>query len=72
MAAIKDSVERAKVLIERGADLRKKSRYGYTARDRAQLEKKEGVKTYLNNVIRQRGMEVREPDEEEDDDEEEE
>ena len=72
VAAMESSVERAKVLVERGADLEKKSRYGYTARDRAQLEKKEDVKIYLENVMRQRGMEVRELDEEEEDDEEEE
>ena len=50
----------------------KKSRYGYTARDRAQLEKKEDVEKYLENVMRQGGMEVRELDEEEDDDDDEE
>ena len=72
VAATEGSVERAKVLVERGADLEKKSRYGYTARDRAQLEKKEDVKTYLENVMRQRGMEVSELDEEEEDEEEEE
>ena len=72
VAAMEGSVERAKVLVERGADLEKKSTYGYTARDRAQLEKKEDVKIYLENVMRRRGMEVRELDEEEEDDEEEE
>ena len=70
VAAKEGSVERAKVLVERGADLGKKSRYGYTARDRAQLEKKEDVKTYLENVMRQRGMEVRELDDDDDDEEE--
>ena len=71
VAATEGSMERAKVLVERGADLGKKSRYGYTARDRAQLEKKEDVKTYLENVMRQRGMEVRELEEEDDEEEEE-
>ena len=71
VAAAEGSVERAKVLVERGADLGKKSRYGYTARDRAQLEEKEDVKIYLENVMRHRGMEVRELDEEREDDEEE-
>lgn len=68
-AAAEGSVERAKLLVERGADLGKRSRYGYTARDRAQLEKEEAVKTYLENVMRQRGMEVRELDEEDDEEE---
>lgn len=40
------------------ADLGKESRNGYTARDWAQLEKKEDVKTYLQTVIRQRGIEI--------------
>ena len=72
VAAKEGSVERAKVLVERGADLEKKSRYGYTARDRAQLEKKDDVRTYLENVMRQRGIEVRELDEEEEEEDEEE
>lgn len=69
VAAEEGSVERAKVLVERGADLEKKSKNGYTARDWAQLEKKEDVKTYLETVMRQRGIEVRElsEDEEEED-----
>ena len=69
VAAKEGSVERARILVERGADLGKKSRYEYTA-DQAQLEKKEDVKTYLENVMRQRKMEARELDEEKDDDEE--
>lgn len=44
VAATEGSVERAKVLVERGTDLGKKSRYRYTARDRAQLKKKEDVR----------------------------
>ena len=66
VAAKEGSVERVKVLVEGGADLEKKSRYEYTARDRAQLEKKEDVKTYLESVMRQRGVEIRELDEEDD------
>ena len=56
-AAAVGSVETAKLLVERGADLEKKSKYGYTARDRAQLAKKEHVKTYIETVMRQRGIE---------------
>ena len=56
-AAKKGSVPKARFLVENGADLGKKSRWGYTARDRAQLSKKEDVKRYLEVVMRDRGME---------------
>ena len=72
VAAKEGSVERAKVLVEGGADLEKKSKNGYTARDWAQLEEKEDIKTYLETVMRQRGIEVRELSEEEEEEEEEE
>ena len=62
VATTEGSVERAKVLGGGGggggADLGKESKNGYTARDWAQLEKKEDVKTYLQTVIRQRGIEI--------------
>lgn len=64
VATTEVSVERAKVLGGAGggagADLGKESKNGYTARDWAQLEKKEDVKTNLQTVIRQRGIEIRE------------
>ena len=75
VAAMEGSVERARLLMERGADLMKVSKNGYTARDWAQLYKKEEVKIYLESVMRQRGIEVREVDEvdtENDDEEDEE
>ena len=56
-AAKEGSVTRARILVENGVDLGKKSRWGYTARDRAQLSKKEDVKQYLEAVMRERGME---------------
>ena len=65
VAAQEGSVERAKLLVERGADLGKKSKNGYTARDHAQLERQEDVKAYLEDMMRQRGMEVKELEEEE-------
>ena len=64
VAAVEGSVERARTLVERGADLMKVSKDGYTARDYAQLYKKEEVKIYLESVMKQRGIEVREVDEE--------
>ena len=65
IAASEGSMERAKLLVERGADLAKRSKNDYTARDHAQLSKTEEVKTYLEGVMRERGIEVREVDEEE-------
>ncbi|KAK0506987.1 hypothetical protein JMJ35_010687 [Cladonia borealis] len=56
-AAKEGSVPKARFLVENGADLGKKSGWGYTARDRAQLSKKEDVKRYLEVVMRDRGME---------------
>ena len=56
-AAIGGSVRRARFLVENGVDLGRKSRYGHTARDKAQLAKKEDVKRYLEAVMRERGME---------------
>ena len=63
IAAEEVSVERAKLLVERGADLGKKTKDGWTARDLAQLDRKENVKAYLEDVMRQRGMEFKEIDE---------
>ena len=48
------SVPRAMFLAEHRVDLGKKSRRDYTARDRAQLSKKEDVQRYLEAVIRKR------------------
>lgn len=56
-AAKEGSVPRTRFLVENGADLGKKSRNGYTARDSAQLRGKEDVKSYLEAVMRERGME---------------
>ena len=56
-AAKEGSVPRARFLVENGVDLGKKSKLGYTARDQAQLSKKEDVKRYLEAVMRERGME---------------
>ena len=56
-AAKEGSVPRARMLVENGVDLGKKSRQGYTARDRAQISEKENVKIYLEAVIRERGIE---------------
>ena len=44
--------------MENGVDLGERSRWGYTARDRAQLSEKEDIKTYLETVMRERGIEV--------------
>ena len=56
-AAKKGYVPRARFLVENGVDLGKISKWGYTARDRAQLSKKKDVKRYLEAVMRERGME---------------
>ena len=58
VASMEGSVERARILVDRGADLMKVSKDGYTARDWAQLRKKENIKIYLERVMRQRGIEV--------------
>ena len=57
-AAKVGSVPRARLLVEKGVDLGKKSTGGLTARDRAQLSGNEDVKRYLEAVMRERGMEV--------------
>ena len=51
------SVPRVRFLVENGADMGRKSRWGYTARDRAQLSSKEDVMRYLEAVMRERRME---------------
>ena len=53
------SVPRARFLVENGVDLERKSKDGYTARDRAQLSKKEDVKQYLEAVMRERRLEFK-------------
>ncbi len=58
-AAKEGSVPRARFLVENGVDLGIKSKWGYTARDRAQLSGKEDVKNYLEAVMRERGMEFK-------------
>ncbi len=72
LAAGEGSVKMAKFLVERGADLAKRSKNGYTARDWAQLDKKEEVKTYLEGIMRERGLDFRELEVEEEEEEEEE
>ena len=57
-AAKEGSRPRARFLVENGADLGKKSRWGYTARDRAQLSE-EDVKRHLEAVMRERGWSLR-------------
>lgn len=48
------SVPRARSLMEHRVNLGKKSRWDYTARDRAQVSKKEDVQRYLEAVIGKR------------------
>lgn len=70
VAAEKGFVERAKILIERGASLEAKSKNGYTPRDYAQLYEKEEMRLYLESLMRQKGIEVKQlVDIEEDEDE---
>jgi len=73
VAAKCGSVERIQILVERGADLAKKSRYGYTARDIAQLSEEEDAKVCLETAMRERGLDfedlVVKDDEEEEEDE---
>jgi ankyrin repeat protein len=59
-AAKEGSVSRARFLVEKGVNLGKKSRWDYTARDRAQLSGNEDVKRYLEAVMRERGIEIKE------------
>lgn len=59
VAAKKGFVERAKILIERGASLETKCKNGYTARDYAQLYEKEEMRDDLEKLVRQKRMEVR-------------
>lgn len=54
VAAKRGSVERLRILVERGADLAKKSKNGYTARDIAQLYEKEDAKAFLETAMRER------------------
>lgn len=58
IAAEKGHVDRAKLLIELGADLGKRSESGYTAKDWAQINRQEEVKGYLEGEMRRRGMGV--------------
>ena len=52
------SMPRVRLLIERGADVGKKSRNGYTARDMAQLYQEKDMVKYLEDVMRERGVEI--------------
>lgn len=44
--------------MERGGGLGKKSRRGYTARDTAQFYWREEVVKYVEEVMKERGMEI--------------
>ena len=71
-AAQEGSLSKARLLVERGADLQKRSRHGYTARDRAQLCEHGNVREYLEEVMMERGLEIQElemPEKNSDDDE---
>ena len=58
-AAQEGSVPKARLLVEKGADLTKRSRHGYTAKDRAQLCGNEDARKYLERVMMENGMEVK-------------
>ena len=49
-------LERVKLLVERGADVSKPSKYGRTARDWAQLWERQKEKEYLEEVMTARGI----------------
>lgn len=57
-AGKKGSLRKARFLVEAGADVEKKSKYGYTARDRAQLRGKRDIQTYLETIMIEKGLEV--------------
>ncbi len=69
VAAEEGSVARARMLVETGADLGKRSKNGYRARDWAQLDEKEEVKEYLEGCMREQGLEVKDLPEEDYNDE---
>ncbi len=60
VAAKEGSVERARMLAESGADMGKRSKNGFTARDGAQLREKDEVKLFLEGCMREKGLEVKE------------
>ena len=49
-------MERVKLLVERGADLKKLSKNRFTARDWAQLSKKQQTKEYLEGIMAAKGI----------------
>lgn len=57
-AGKKGSLSKARFLVEAGADVEKKSKYGYTARDRAQIRGNRDIQTYLETIMIERGLEV--------------
>lgn len=58
-AAEYGEISRVRLLVERGADVALKSRFGHTARDIALLYGKEDIKEYLEKVMRERGIEIK-------------
>lgn len=60
VAAREDAVEVLWLLVERGADVAKQSKNGYTAIEWASLFRRDGVWSYLYEVMREKGLEVRE------------
>ena len=60
-AALNGSVSKATLLVEHGADLLRKSKHGYTARDRAQICGTRDVELYLEKSMRDRGIEIVDP-----------
>jgi len=72
VAAECGSVERLRTLVDRGADLAKKSKNGYTARDIAQLFEKEDAKAFLETAMRERCLAFEQLVVEDDEEEEEE
>ncbi|MCJ1280433.1 hypothetical protein MMC21_008261 [Puttea exsequens] len=59
VAAAEGFLTRAKLLVERGADVGKGSEMGYTAKDWAQLMWREDIKAFLEGVMRESGLSVK-------------
>ena len=57
VAAAEGHLARARLLVARGADLAKRSEMGYTAKDWALLNWREDVRTYLETVMGEKGLE---------------
>ncbi|MCJ1278786.1 hypothetical protein MMC21_006604 [Puttea exsequens] len=57
-AAREGYLARAKLLVKRGANVAKKSWKGYTAKDWAQINEQEDVRSYLEAVMKERGIDA--------------